>query len=375
MEQVPAIHLDGEHRDLRLDACRGLALWFIFVDHIPGNAFAWLTVRNFGFSDATEIFVFVSGYTCMLAYGGALREQGWRTVVTRSLRRGFEIYAAFLLLVIAYLVLIWGGCSGSYCLDQTNTRFFFDNPGTALIHVVALQYAPVNTDILPTFVMLHLSFPLVLWLLARNAAVTLGASFMLYLVVQHYSWNLPAWPSGEMYFNPLAWQFLFVFGAWYAGWGAGKLEQIMRSRVTLVLAVVYILFGLIVALSWRIEPIKGWMPDAISVIYPIYKTHLDPMRLLHFLALAVLVARFVPHDWHGMIKRWMVATIRCGENSLPIFCFSVLLSFVAFVILQQVSGSLAMQAAVSAAGIVLMIAAATCLTWEAKLDRRGPRLF
>jgi hypothetical protein len=375
MEQVPAIHLDGEHRDLRLDACRGLALWFIFVDHIPGNTFAWLTVRNYGFSDATEVFVFVSGYTCMLAYGGALREQGWRTVVTRSLRRGFEIYAAFLLLVIAYLVLIWGGCSGSYCLDQTNTRFFFDNPGTALIHVVALQYAPVNTDILPTFVLLHLSFPLVLWLLARNAAVTLGASFLLYAMVQHYSWNLPAWPAGEMYFNPLAWQFLFVFGAWYAGWGAGRLEQIMRSRVTLVLAAVYILFGLIVALSWRFEQLKWLMPDAISVIYPIYKTHLDPMRLLHFLALAVLVARFVPHDWHGMIKPWMVAMIRCGENSLPIFCFSVLLSFVGFVILQQVSGSLAMQAAVSAAGIVLMIAAATCLTWEAKLDRRGPRLF
>ena len=63
--QVPAIHLDEKHRDLRLDACRGLALWFIFIDHIPGNAFEWLTLRNYGFSDATEVFVFVSGYTCM----------------------------------------------------------------------------------------------------------------------------------------------------------------------------------------------------------------------------------------------------------------------------------------------------------------------
>ena len=81
--QAPAIHLDEEHRDLRLDACRGLALWFVFIDHIPGNAFDWLTLRNYGFSDATEVFVFVSGYTCMLAYGGALREhkagrRSWR---------------------------------------------------------------------------------------------------------------------------------------------------------------------------------------------------------------------------------------------------------------------------------------------------------
>ena len=371
----PAIHLNGEHRDLRLDACRGLALWFIFLDHIPGNAFEWLTLRNYGFSDATEVFVFVSGYTCVLAYGGALREQGWQTIMTRSLRRGSEIYAAFLLLVVAYLVLIRGGCNGSFCLDETNTRFFFENPGEALIHVTTLQYAPVNTDILPTFVMLHLAFPLVLWLLIRNDLVTLGASFLLYLMVQICGWNLPAWPTGELYFNPLAWQFLFVFGAWYAGWGAARLKGIMRLRATLLLSVLYVAFGLIVTLSWRIKSLKWLIPDVISLIYPIYKTHLDPVRLLHFLALAVLIWRFIPRDWHGMIQPWMVAMIRCGENSLPIYCFSVLLSFLASVILKQVSGGLAMQAAASAVGIALMIAAASFLTWEAKLDRRGPKLF
>jgi OpgC protein len=67
--------------------------------------------------------------------------------------------------------------------------------------------------------------------------------------------------------------------------------------------------------------------------------------------------------------------IRCGENSLSIYCFSVLVSFVAFLILKEVSGGLAMQAAVSAVGIALMIAVATLLTWEAKLDRQGPKLF
>src|SRR5450631_1849340 len=68
--KVPAIHNDGDRRDLRLDACRGLALSFIFIDHIPGNSLAWLTLRNYGFSDTTEVFVFVSGYTCMLADDG-----------------------------------------------------------------------------------------------------------------------------------------------------------------------------------------------------------------------------------------------------------------------------------------------------------------
>ncbi len=103
--QATAVHVVADRRDLRLDACRGLALWFIFIDHIPNNAFTWLTLRNYGFSDTTEVFMFVSGYTCMLAYGGALREQGWPTIATRALRRGWEIYAAFLLLLIAYFAL------------------------------------------------------------------------------------------------------------------------------------------------------------------------------------------------------------------------------------------------------------------------------
>ena len=374
--KAPAVHIGGDRRDLRLDACRGLALWFIVIDHIPGNALDWLTLRNYGFSDTTEVFVFVSGYTCMIAYGGALREQVWPTIVTRALRRSWEIYAAFLLLVIAYFVLIWVAGGGSRYLDVTNTRFFFGNPGAAIMHAVILQYTPVNTDILPTFVLLHLAFPALLWLMIRSAAVALAASFVLYLMVQIFSWHMPAWPSGELYFNPLAWQILFVFGAWYADRGAGRLKTILQSRAVLVLAVLYLAFSLAITLSWQIKPLEGFIPEAVSkLIYPIYKSHLAPVRLLHFLALAVVVSRLTPPDWHGLMSPWITAMIRCGENSLAIYCLSVLLSFMGFVILTQFSGTLAMQAAVSMAGIVLMVAAATLMTWEAKLDRRGPRLF
>jgi hypothetical protein len=89
-------------RDLRLDAFRGLALWFTFIDHLPNNVLSWLTMRNYGFSDAGEVFVFISGYTCMTAYGGALRKQGWATTAVRAVRRAWEIYAALLLLLIAF---------------------------------------------------------------------------------------------------------------------------------------------------------------------------------------------------------------------------------------------------------------------------------
>src|SRR5947207_8612273 len=370
------MHDNGDRRDLRLDACRGLALWFIFIDHIPGNALAWLTPRNFGFSDMSEVFVFVSGYTCMLAYGGALREQGWLTIVTRALRRAWEIYAAFLFLLIVYFILIWTVGSGSRYLDETNTKVFFENPGMALVHAAILQYAPVNTDILPTFVLLHLAFPIVLWLLIRSATVALTISFSFYLMVQMFGWNVRVWPTGEMYFNPLAWQFLFVFGAWYAHEGAVQLNTIVQSRAVLVLASLYLALSLTIALGWEIAPFEGFVPDTLSkLIYPIDKSSLAPLRLLHFLALAILVSRLMPPDWHGLMKPWMMAMIRCGENSLAIYCVGVLLSFIGHVILVRFSGSFTTQVVVSVAGVALMVVAATVVTETAKLDRRGPKLF
>ena len=374
--QVPAAHIAGDRRDLRLDACRGLALWFIFIDHIPNNALAWLTLRNYGFSDTSEVFVFVSGYTCMLAYGGALPEQGWSGVVTRALRRSWEIYVAFLLLLIAYFILVWLAGGGSRYLDETNMGFFFKDPGPALTHAAALQYAPVNTDILPTFVLLHLAFPVVLWLMTRSTVITLVVSFLLYMMVQRFSWHLPAWPRGEMYFNPLAWQLLFVIGAWYAYDDPGRLRTIVRSRVVLVLAIFYLAFSLAVTLGWQFKTLEAFLPDTVArLIYPIYKSHLAPVRLLHFLSLAIVISRLTPRHWQGVSKPLITALIRCGENSLALYCIGVLLAFVGFVILTQFSDSLVMHVVVSLGGIVLMIAAAELLTGESKLDQHWPRLF
>ena len=258
------------------------------------------------------MFVFVSGYTCMLAYGGALREQGWATIVTRALRRGLEIYAAFLLLLIAYFVLVWIAGGGSRYLDETNTAFFFKIPGPPSFHAVILQYAPVNTDILPTFVLLHLAFPGLLWLMTRSAAVTLAASFLLYLMVQIFSWHVPAWPSGEMYFNPLAWQLLFVFGAWYAHEGPAACGQscsrasCWRWRCSISHS------ASVIALSWQFEALEGFIPDAVAkLIYPIYKSHLAPVRLLHFLSLAVVV---VAPDAAGLAR--IAETIDDGDDPL-----------------------------------------------------------
>src|ERR1043165_8717808 len=73
--QMPPAAPSG--RDLRLGLFRGLALWLIYLDHIPSNMVSWVTIRNYGFSDATEIFVFISGYTAAFVYGREMTNRGF----------------------------------------------------------------------------------------------------------------------------------------------------------------------------------------------------------------------------------------------------------------------------------------------------------
>jgi len=346
-------------RDLRIDACRGIALWWIFLDHIPNNIGSWLTLRNYGFCDAAEVFMFVSGVTCALAYGNAWRCEGWTGVISRTLRRSWDIYVAFLLLTVACAVLVHLA-GGGRLADESNTRVLLEHPGAALAHALMLQYRPLNTDVLPVFVLLHLLFAPLLWLLLRAPNVTLGASLLLYALVHVFGWSVAGWPDSHWAFNPLAWQLLVVLGAWWMIEGKG-VRPWVTSR-TVVLAVLYLLFSMVIALSSRIKVLEALIPQALeSLFYPLDKSNLHPLRLLHFLAIAVLTAWFVPRNWRGLMTPVMRGAIRCGQNSLPIFCLGVLLAFASHVALLDISGGLAMQIALSLGGIVAMIAIATLL--------------
>jgi hypothetical protein len=361
---------NGHARDLRIDACRGIALWWIFLDHVPNNIGSWLTLRNYGFSDAAEIFVFLSGVTCALAYGKAWRCEGWSAVIRRTLRRSWEIYVAFLLLTLACAILVHLA-GGGRLADETNTRILLDHPGATLAHAAILQYRPVNTDVLPIFVLLHLLFAPLLWLLLRLPNVTLGASLALYALVHVFGWTVPAGPNSHWAFNPLAWQLLVVLGAWWM-LEERRVRPWVTSRTVLGLAVLYLLFSLVIALSWRIKPLEALIPQALAKLHPLDKSNLDPLRLLHFLAIAVLAAWFVPRSWRGLTTPVVRGAICCGQNSLPIYCLGVLLAFAGHMALFDISGGLAMQIAVSLVGIAAMIATATLLNLISIKPRQQP---
>jgi hypothetical protein len=363
-------------RDLRLDLFRGMGLWMIFLDHIPHDVVAWLTLRNYGFSDAAEFFVFISGYLAGFIYGPIMRTGHFLAATKRLLKRASEMYVAHIMLFLLFTAQIARTVrrfDNPLYADEFNVHNFLEHPDVLIGQALTLRYKPVNLDVLPLFISLIAASPLILWCLVRLPNWTLLASAVLYAAARWFDWNLPSYPAGtHWYFNPFAWQLMFVFGAWCGVGGAAKLRFVIQSRAALVLAVAWILFALLIVMTWHVAFLESLVPKwMIKAIYPIDKTDLDMLRFTHFLALALVVTRFLPRNWAPLTSRWTRPLILCGQHSLPIFCFGVFLSFGAHWILMQYTRGVWEQLAVSAGGILMMVAAAWLLDRAAKV----PNLF
>jgi hypothetical protein len=379
-ERSPRMHAPAPvvttGRDLRLDLFRGLALWLIFLDHIPSNLVAWVTIRNYGFSDATEIFVFVSGYTAAFVYGKAMRERGFLIAGARILRRSWQIYVAHIFLFAIYMAeisYVATSFENPLYSEEMNILDFLKQPDVTIIQALLLKFKPANMDVLPLYIVLLLLFPPILWLLLRRPTMALGASVVLYALTWEFSWNLPAYPYGHWYFNPFAWQLLFVFGAWCALGGAERLSGVLQSRITVAIAIAYLLFAFIITLTWYLPGMASYVPHWLEeVIYPIDKVNLDVLRFAHFLALAAVTVHFIPRDWPPLKSRAFWPLIVCGQHSLEIFCLGVFLSFAGHFAMVEISGALWVQIMVSVLGILIMIATAALITWYKGVEGRSP---
>jgi hypothetical protein len=363
-------------RDLRLDLFRGLALWLIFLDHIPSNAVSWITIRNYGFSDATEIFVFISGYTAAFVYGRAMQANGFVVATARVLKRAWQIYVAHVFLFAIYLAeiaYVAHSFDNPLFTEEMGVLDFMKNPDVTILQALLLKFKPVNMDVLPLYIMLLLWFSPILWLLLRTPSLALIASAGLYTLMWIFEWNFAAYPSGTWVFNPFAWQLLFVFGAWCALGGAQRLTRWTNSPVVVGLAAAYLLFAFGIAMTWYIPRLGVFVPKFVGeAIYPIDKTNLDVLRILHFLSLAVITVWFVPRDWPALKSRVFWPAIACGQHSLEIFCLGVFLAFAGHFVFTEVSNRLITHVIVSVSGIAIMVAAAAMVSWYRRVERQGP---
>jgi hypothetical protein len=361
-------------RDLRLDFFRSIALFLIFVAHLPDNWLAQYRPGAFGFSDSADIFVFISGYAAALAYGRIFPRAGFFAGAARVAKRCAELFACHLGLFFSVAVLLVGG---NHLLNTAvnyvhllNLAYFFDHPQEALLGLFTLTYVPNYFDILPMYIVALAILPLVMLLARLHRALAGSVCIALYLAVQFLGLELPAEIAFDRpwFFNPFAWQLLFYTGFFL---GSGWIKPPPIRHWMTVCCAVY----LVLSIPFSHYPFYSsivWLDAAQSLLNPLVdKTDLGVLRYVHFLCLSYLMTALFKGREHILQGRLAAPFIKTGQQALPVFLTGMVLSIAAGMALDVWGRSIPDTVAVNAAGIVFMILIAHTTEWFKTQPWRG----
>lgn len=361
-----------------VDFWRGFALITIFVDHIPGLFYSAYTLVNFSISDAADLFVFLAGWSLRLMAEGRGERRPVRDVMLRLFGRALELYAAQVLITmiaIAILALSATELDNPLLLQWHNADAVFNDPVPTHIGLALLTHQLGYFDILPLYVVLMLMAPFFALIDRVAKPLLVPISFALYVVVLAFRLTLPTWPvAGTWFFNPLAWQFIFVLGFALAdareGAGAFARRHIVAFRA----------IGLPIVIAGVLMARFDWWPDPTTVPSPKLffladKTFNTPMRVAQFLSLVAVFSAAWPYIVRAAktpVVGWFVGEVvalfsMLGRNSLYVFCVGSLLSLIAQVARLYARGSVGSDTLVVCIGIIVMAFTA----WLAESRSRG----
>ncbi|AMW35377.1 OpgC domain-containing protein [Haematospirillum jordaniae] len=316
-------------RDPRVDFFRGLALVFMFWDHLPDNPLGLITIRNFGLSDAAEIFVFLAGYSAATAWGNLLRQKGYWIAAKRILKRAITLYGAYLLLTG---LLVANACAlqllpqlSAYQEEWSQLPIWL-NDTQAWWGIITLQYCLPLLDPLPLYVILLLCMVITIPLLVYRPLVLGALSACLYASTLLFDLSVPGTAANPLFFNPLGWQFLFCLGSLCALYGDCFLPSSYSSR-TRTMALLILGTGFLLAWSWKFPELHdAFVPQTLAAwLYPIDKSLPDPLRIFHFLALAWL-SRAMIHSGPWLDHTYSVCLRKMGRHSLFVFGTGVIIT-------------------------------------------------
>lgn len=374
-------------RDPRLDFFRGLAMFIILIAHIPGN---WVTLwipARFGFSDATEIFVFCSGMASAIAFGKTFRDRGWGMGAARVAHRCWQVYWAHICLFLAVAATMAAlNASGAFTRDyvgQLNLHPFFNSPEVNLIGLVTMTYVPNYFDILPMYLVILVMLPGFVGLARLHTGLAFGAVATVWILAQTGLLALPAepWSDREWFFNPFGWQLIFFTGFALMSGGIAP-PPVNRGLVILAAVLVLAIVPLAHYPIYReIETFGQWRAHLAPFIN---KTDFGILRYIHFLALAYLAwvavgpkgARIASPGGDGLVERtWrngLAAILKVGQQSLAVFIVSMYLARLMGVVLDVAGSTYLTMAAVNIGGMALLVAVAYGAGWFKSSPWRVP---
>ena len=325
---------------------------------MPGNRFENWTTRNFGFSDAAEMFVLLAGFAAAMAFFPRYQLGDHFGVAAKAVRRAGVLYGAHLFSTLAAVALfaIAAWLLGNPdILELIGIAPVLADPVAGLVGLLFGGHQLGYFNILPLYVFMLLLVPGLMWLAARDLRLMLAASFALYLAAHLLPIEMPNFPTdGGWFFNPFAWQFIFAIGI-AMGIMRQRGQAIAWNPVAGAVALAYVAFGAV----WMIGSMGGRISFNLLPLWmdTLHKSMLPASRLLHVLALAYLLVHSRLWTWLERIDRSNPLTVM-GRNSLPVFVAGSLLSMVGYITLVHTGSVLWLEVALTVGGVGVMTALA-----------------
>lgn len=365
-------------RDHRLDMFRGLALVMIFINHVPGTLYEHYTNRNFGFSDAAEAFVFMSGMAAGLAYSNLFRTGPLWLAIARVWARARQLYfvhltCTFIVLAIFAAGALWFGIGS--ILTKNLVRVLFQQPLSALIGLPTLTFQLGYLNILPLYIAMLLVAPLMLAIGVRRPKLLFIGSIVLWWAACQFRLNLPSFPvPGGWFFNPIAWQILFVTGL-LSGIAMKQGQRfIPYSPVLFGLAAAFVVFVLLWTLMPPLANLGGSFLYSLKKLgAPFYvtqfdKTYVSMPRLLHALALFYVMAclpgirRFAESPFAAPLRL-------LGRHGLPVFATGTVLAMALQTVKSDYVLGPGLDGLLLVTGLMIQLALAWTLSQTARMKR------
>jgi hypothetical protein len=348
-----------------IDFWRGLALVMIFVNHVPGNVFVPLTLRNYSICDAAEVFVFLAGWSMSYVAGPAGKPRPFVQVRQRFVTRAGQVYGwqlATTAIAIAMVGIAARAADNALFFEWKKSGAAFYDPVRAAAGVVLLSYQVGYFNILPLYVALLLMAPVMVWLFRIHWAAAFGVSLAVYGLAGTFRLSPPSWPAEDpWYFNPLSWQLMMLIGFATAQWSAANPAFAAKTGRwwPLAAALVAVSAGLTL-LQIRPDPLGVPEPRAF---FTFEKAYLAPARILSLLALAVCFR--TTYDWLNDRAMWLCNSLcQMGRHSLIIFSLSSILALAGQIIRFVNDGSLVADILIIGLGLSVMTLVARWLEWQ-----------
>jgi hypothetical protein len=351
-----------------VDFWRGMALVAIFINHIPGIYYSRFTHANFSISDSADLFVFLAGWALRHVVGGRGRQPAAWYLVLRLGGRALTLYAAQIMITMIAIAMLAGVAiwrDNPLLLEWHNAAAVFSDPVPTHVGLALITHQLGYFDILPLYVVLMVMAPGFALVDRYAPQLLLPLSLLIYAVTLGFRIAVPTWPvDGEWFFNPLAWQLVFVLGFVMAR--EDGVGGFVRSHIVVIrwIALPIVLLGLVVVFT-------GWWPDPTKVPQPklfflLSKTYVTPPRIIQFLALIALMSVTYPY-----IRRYAAGLVdflsMLGRNSLYVLCIGSILSLAGQIVRYLYQGNIVIDTVVVVAGVSIMAFTAWLPEWRERI--------